>query len=186
MKLRFLVTTVLLTTMGLAPVRPSFSQTDLNAQLNQALCSQNWAQAIDIVAQMKVAAPEYAGELTVYMSQLQALLESKAIFSDWDTGCSPPTTNALPTPRNTSPTTTPGDIAEQPTNVYPPELVEAFLDGCIKTGGAGSKAICNCAIEQIQREFDIGEFLKISGDLLAGGTIPEQLVRIAESCLPSS
>ncbi len=212
MKLRFLATAMLLTTMGLAPARPSFSQTDLNAQLNQALCAQNWAQAIDIVEQMKVAAPEYAGELTVYMSQLQGLLQSKTTFSDWDTGCSPSTSNSSPAPSNTSPATsstspvpsntspvpsstspapsntspTPGDISQQPSNVYPPQLIQDFMEGCVEAGGAGSQPICTCAIEQIQKKYDLGEFLEISGDLLNGGPIPEQLVKIAQSCVLSS
>ena len=59
MRLNHGLATIGLTTLGfflLTSFRIAFSQTDLNAQLRQALCSQNWGQAIEILDQMKSAA----------------------------------------------------------------------------------------------------------------------------------
>ncbi len=90
MKLKALATAVLATTtMGLSVARPGLSQTDLNAQLRQAVCSQNWSQAIQVVDQMKkVSAPEYTSELTMYRGRLVALASSGARVPSSDLNCS--------------------------------------------------------------------------------------------------
>lgn len=65
-------------TLALAPFR-SLAQTDLqglNRQLQTAVSSQNWQQAIRIVDQMLKLAPGQAGQLQPYRSQLQRLLKA--------------------------------------------------------------------------------------------------------------
>jgi hypothetical protein len=90
MKLNILATAVLATTaMGLSVARPALSQTDLNAQLRQAVCSQNWSQAIQVVDQMKKnSEPEYASQLTMYRSRLEVLANSGARVLSSELNCS--------------------------------------------------------------------------------------------------
>lgn len=90
MKLKVLATAVLATTtMGLSVARPGLSQTNLNAQLRQAICTQNWSQAVQVVDQMKkVSTPEYASQLTMYRGQLTALASSGARVPSSNLNCS--------------------------------------------------------------------------------------------------
>lgn len=90
MKLKAIFTAVLTTTtMGLSVPRPGLAQTDLNAQLRQAVCSQNWSQAVQVVDQMKkVSAPEYTSQLTMYRGRLEALANSGARVPSSELNCS--------------------------------------------------------------------------------------------------
>lgn len=90
MKLKVLATAVLATTtMGLSVARPGLSQTDLNAQLRQAVCTQNWSQAIRVVDQMKKASrPEYASQLTMYRGRLEVLANSDTRVPSGELNCS--------------------------------------------------------------------------------------------------
>lgn len=90
MNLKALTTAVLATTtMGLSVAHPGVAQTDLNTQLRQAVCSQNWSQAIQVVEQMKkVSAPEYTSQLTMYRGRLEALANSGARIPSSEMNCS--------------------------------------------------------------------------------------------------
>ena len=90
MKLKVLATAVLATTtIGLSVARPGLSQTDLNAQLRQAVCTQNWSQAIRVVDQMKkVSRPEYASQLTMYRGRLEVLASSDTRVPGGELNCS--------------------------------------------------------------------------------------------------
>ncbi len=62
----------------LAP-SPSLAQTNysaLNSRLQQAVVSQNWAEAIQLVDQMVIAAPERASQLRGYRDQLVRLRDN--------------------------------------------------------------------------------------------------------------
>lgn len=82
MKLKVLTTIILLSAMELvqlAAARPSFSQNDLNAQLQESLCAQDWGRALQIVDQMKKAADrQYASQLTLYRGRLEVLARDNA------------------------------------------------------------------------------------------------------------
>ncbi|MGB7444497.1 MAG: hypothetical protein WA919_25815 [Coleofasciculaceae cyanobacterium] len=86
MRFTVLTSTILLVIMGLAN-RPSLAQTDLNVELKQALCDQNWGKAIEIVDQMRAEAPQSAEELVMYRSRLQALIDSGARVDNWPSDC---------------------------------------------------------------------------------------------------
>jgi len=90
MNLKALTTAVLATTtMSLSVAHPGVAQTDLNTQLRQAVCSQNWSQAIQVVEQMKkVSAPEYTSQLTMYRGRLEALANSGAKIPSSELNCS--------------------------------------------------------------------------------------------------
>ncbi len=101
MKLRILSTTTLLfISIGLV-ANPSLSQTNLNTELSQAVCNQEWRRAMLIVDRMRAIAPQSAGELLLYRSQLQALQDSGARFTKLPAYCSsnsPPAVTNVPNP----------------------------------------------------------------------------------------
>jgi hypothetical protein len=104
MKLRILTTIVLLSAMELiqlAAARPSLSQTDLNTQLQEALCAQNWGRAIQVIDQMKkVAGRENASQLNFFRGQLEVIARENADVPEWKEACPAPeipTTDQPPT-----------------------------------------------------------------------------------------
>lgn len=72
--------------------------------------------------------------------------------------------------------------SQQPANIYPPKLVQAFLSSCTKTGGAAIEQICVCSIKKFQNEYTLEQFLEITLDLAEGGEPPETVTRIAVEC----
>jgi len=130
MKLKRLTTAVLLSATGfiqLAVARPSLSQpqTDLNAQLKQALCTQNWGQALQILDRLKRAAgPQYASQITIYRGRIEALARQNVKMPNATDGCSSPSpaapapanNNIAPAPSNPIPTVPSNDIPTAPSN----------------------------------------------------------------------
>jgi hypothetical protein len=78
--------------------------------------------------------------------------------------------------------------ADQAT-VYPDALVQGFTDAC--TGGDPSKQpLCQCAINKIQAQYSLGQFVVLAQGI-QGGDLPPELASIAIDCavaalLPSS
>ncbi len=125
------------TTIGLAAIvwvqlaatRPSLSQTDLDGQLLQALCAQNWGQALQVIDQMKRAAgPEYASQLNLYRGNVEVLARENVNLSKLMEGCPggpPPSDSAStdnpipPTPSSDIPSS-PGSIPSLPGDALPP------------------------------------------------------------------
>lgn len=132
--------TIGLTTLGfflLTSPRLGFSQPDLNAQLRQALCSQNWGQAIKILDQMKSAAdPQYRSQINLYRARVQVLARENVKLSKAIDNCSapsppssdpanpsvPPTPSSdiPPTPNSNTPLTPSRDIPPAPLPNLPP------------------------------------------------------------------
>ncbi|HEY9667654.1 MAG TPA: hypothetical protein V6C91_12670 [Coleofasciculaceae cyanobacterium] len=107
-----LITTSLLVLIGsinLIAAPPSLSQTDLNVQLRQALCSQNWGQALQILDRMKRAAgPDYAAQITMYQGQVESLARRNVNASRVIDKCSESTTpSEASTPSQVPPTNNP-------------------------------------------------------------------------------
>jgi hypothetical protein len=64
-------------------VPPSRAQ-DLNAQLRQAMCSEDWGNAIAIVNRMMQRRPDYTPQLQQYRDRLQQLQQSSTpLPADW-------------------------------------------------------------------------------------------------------
>jgi hypothetical protein len=130
MKLRVLVIAILLSAIELvqlAVARPSLSQAnppnlskpDLNAQLKQALCVQNWRGAIQVIDKMKkVAGPEHASQLTLYRGQLEAIARENARISGWTTGCAGDSSNPE-VPGSNQPVPSPESIPQVPGSTQP-------------------------------------------------------------------
>lgn len=110
----------------LAAARPSLSQTDLNLQLQQALCAQNWGGALKILSQMKRAAgPEYRAQITMYQGRIEALARENVRLSQVMDACNKPTapapasTNNPSTPSNNIPPTPSNNTPSVPSNSIP-------------------------------------------------------------------
>lgn len=101
MRVKVLISTILLITVGLADF-PSLAQTDLNLELKQALCDQNWGKAIEIVDQMRVEAPQSSEELVMYQSRLRALIDSGARVDNWPSDCPNEDTDSVSTTEKTN------------------------------------------------------------------------------------
>ena len=119
MKQKFLASVSTITILGLL-ASPSLSQTDINAELNaelkQAICTQQWRKAINILNRMKARVPQMESQLISYRRQIQTLANSRArIQQNWPpqyctataTNTPAPTTQTTPTIPPTIPATTP-------------------------------------------------------------------------------
>ena len=96
------------------------SQIDLNAQLRQALCSQNWGQAIEILDQMKSAAdPQYRSQINLYRARVQVLARENVKLSKSIDNCSAPSPpSSAPSPPSSAPANP--SIAPTPSRDIPP------------------------------------------------------------------
>ncbi|HEY9612877.1 hypothetical protein [Allocoleopsis sp.] len=107
----------------LTAARPSLGQPDLNAQLRQALCAQNWGQALQVLDQMKRAAePRYTSQINLYRSRIQVFARENVQLSKsiGDCSASAPASSA---PANPSTPLAPSpDIPPSPSN-NPPAAV---------------------------------------------------------------
>ncbi|MFB2878258.1 hypothetical protein [Floridanema aerugineum] len=119
MKLKFLASAATITILGLL-ASPSLSQTDINAELNaqlkQAICTQQWRKAINILNRMRARVPQMERELITYRRQIQTLANSRArIQQNWppEYCTATPTNTPAATPQTTpnSPPTTPATTA---------------------------------------------------------------------------
>lgn len=118
MKLKFLASAATITILGLL-ASPSLSQIDINAELNaelkQAICTQQWRKAINILNRMRARVPQMESQLISYRRQIQTLANSRArIQQNWPpqyctaaaTNTPAPTTQTTPTLPPTIPATT--------------------------------------------------------------------------------
>lgn len=106
MRSRILALTILLAASGFVTL-PSRSQ-ELNTQLQQAVCTQDWNQAIAIVEQLIAAAPQQSQQRTqleAYRSRLQTLSTSGANIPNWAESCSTGA-QAVPESNTVTPQTT--------------------------------------------------------------------------------
>ena len=61
-----------------------------------------------------------------------------------------------------------------------PNVKRQFVKGC--TNGGGSKGACQCAINQIEKNYDLIEFLDIIGKVNKTGKFPKNVERIIRKC----
>ena len=100
--------------------RIGFSQTDLNAQLRQALCSQNWGQAIEILDQMnRAAGPQYRSQINLYRARVQALARENVKLSKSIDNCSAPSPPSSAPANPSIPPTPSSDIPPAPSTNTP-------------------------------------------------------------------
>ncbi|MCW6034799.1 hypothetical protein K4A83_00710 [Spirulina subsalsa FACHB-351] len=92
MKERWILTGV--TALLLLGSLPSYAQ-DLNGQLRQAVCQQNWTEAIAIVDRMMQRSPNQADRLRTYRQNLASLRERGVKVPNWQENCQPPASTPL-------------------------------------------------------------------------------------------
>lgn len=94
----------------------------------------------------------------------------------------------IPAPQTTLPrqeANPPSQPSQQPANIYPPRLVQVFMDACTKEGNVGginSEQVCTCSINKIQNEYTLEEFMNLSLDMIEKKNPPERIVQIAVEC----
>ena len=93
-------------------------------------------------------------------------------------------TNSQPQPTTASET----NSQPQPTtaNGYPEFAVKGFMNVCVKGRGAKVEAICTCSIKEIQNKYSFDEFRKVVKDAQASGKVPDEFLKIIQSCRSSS
>ncbi len=75
----------------------------LNAQLQTAVCQQDWARAIQVIDRMRAIAPsDRRSELVAYRARLQAMLRTNTQIPNWQCGTARPTTPVSASPTNSS------------------------------------------------------------------------------------
>jgi hypothetical protein len=62
----------------------------------------------------------------------------------------------------------------------PPNVKKQFVTGCER--GGGSKTACQCAIDEIDKQYDFVEFLDIINDVNKTGKFPPKVQKIIQSC----
>jgi hypothetical protein len=80
-----------------------------------------------------------------------------------------------------------GSSVDPPTaaaNVYPDVLVQSFMQACIG-GDAGKRPVCQCAIDKIQAQYTLVEFINFA-QRIEGGELPPELENIAIGCAIST
>ncbi|MBE9126845.1 MULTISPECIES: hypothetical protein [unclassified Coleofasciculus] len=70
------------------------------------------------------------------------------------------------------------ELSEQAVNAYPPQIVQVFMNGCVGERGSEFEPLCACAIEQIQNEYTLEEFLVIALEMDAEKEMPEEFTPV--------
>jgi hypothetical protein len=101
-----------------------------------------------------------------------------------DTSSVPTTTESTPT-ETTTPTdeTTTEEPAQDPLGEYPPNVKQQFVEGCV--GGGGSESACQCTIDEIEKKYNIIEFLDLIEKANSSGKFPAPVQKIIQGCANS-
>ena len=70
---------------------------------------------------------------------------------------------------------------QQVQNVYPPSVVQNFMDACMSTGGG--QAYCSCTLEEIQGRYSLEEYTTLEIRMLNTGQLPEELAGVTAKCV---
>ena len=66
--------------------------------------------------------------------------------------------------------------------IYPESVVENFMAECIPTSG-GNTEYCECALDGLQEEMTLDEFIEFEQDVIRGGEAPSVVIGIMADCL---
>ena len=91
-------------------------------------------------------------------------------------------TSSVPTTETTTTeeTTTEEEETEDPLSEYPPNVKKQFVKGC--RNGGGSKSACQCTIDEIEKKYDLIEFLEIVEKANSSGKFPSPVQKIIRKC----
>ncbi|MCL1472614.1 hypothetical protein [Argonema antarcticum] len=183
MRFRILAIATLITTIGLA-ASPSLSQIDLNAQLNaqlkQAVCAQQWRQAIQILDRMRARVPQMESELVSYRRQIQALANTRARIQNWPPNYCTAATSAPVQATQPTPTATPATPATPTTSAITGTVavnqIEAVFRGRRVRGTVANNT--NNPVTQIKVTYNIVRTTDADGQ-----TIPEQVLQTGSAAI---
>jgi hypothetical protein len=102
-------------------------------------------------------------------------LESSTPATPASPAASTPSSDAAP-----SPTTKSSESASTDKAAYPEEVVQNFMDSCMKSGG--NQAQCSCSINKIQERYSFDEFKQVEAEIQRTNELPSGMVEILESC----
>jgi len=65
---------------------------------------------------------------------------------------------------------------------YPESVETNFMTGCTSTGGTDS--YCRCALDHLERSYDLAAFEEASRSYATTGKLPDTMMEAARDCLP--
>lgn len=77
-------------------------------------------------------------------------------------------------------------LSQEPTNGYPPEVVEIYMENCVSDAGQELESFCACTIDTMQEVYTLSEFIQLGQAMQAGEEAPEEFNQIIVSCLTAS
>ena len=71
---------------------------------------------------------------------------------------------------------------------YPPQVVKAFTDACASGGGDKvnpeiMKKVCGCAIDEIQGQYTLEEFIAVAAAMEKSNTMNDKVTTIVQTCV---
>jgi hypothetical protein len=79
-------------------------------------------------------------------------------------------------------------VAKDEPAAYPPQVVKAFTDACV-AGGEGKvdpeimKKVCSCAIDAIQNQYTLDQFVDVAQKMEKTKAMNEQITKIVQGCV---
>jgi hypothetical protein len=79
-------------------------------------------------------------------------------------------------------------MAKDTTNAYPPQVVKAFTDACVSGSGGKvnaelMKSVCSCAIDEIQNQYTLEEFIAVAEKMEKSNTMNDKITTIVQGCV---
>jgi hypothetical protein len=63
---------------------------------------------------------------------------------------------------------------------YPQQMVEEFLQGCVR--GGGTETACSCTLRRIQSQLTLADFANIWNQMRQTGQVPTEIAADIASC----
>ncbi len=79
-------------------------------------------------------------------------------------------------------------VAKDEPAAYPQPVVKAFTDACASGGGDKvnpeiMKKVCSCAIDEIQAQYTLDEFLAVAQAMDKTNTMNDKVTKIVQGCV---
>jgi hypothetical protein len=91
-------------------------------------------------------------------------------------------TSSIPTTEPATTESTPTDTQSTPSTGgdYPANVKKQFVQGCVN--GGGSESACQCTIDEIEKKYNLVEFLQIINEANSSGKFPSGVQTIIRKC----
>ena len=79
-------------------------------------------------------------------------------------------------------------LAKDEPAAYPPQVVKAFTDACAAGGGGKvdaevMKKVCSCAIDEIQNQYSLAEFVAVAQSMEKTNNMNDRVTKIVQGCV---